>query len=325
MRRTLTAVSGITVGHAHDLDALTGCTVVLLPEGTTCGVDVRGGAPGTRETDLLAPTAMMRHINAICLAGGSAFGLAAATGVVDWLHEREIGFDVGVTKVPIVPAAVLFDLRIGRCDRWPDAAMGYQACENASAEEVAEGCVGAGAGATVGKLMGIDQATKSGLGSAATLLHGDVTVAALAVTNAFGSVHRENSGAIIAGPRDDERGMLDTIQVFREIMDQSAPRPRDFNTTLCVVATDATLDKTECRKLAQMAQNALARTIRPVHTPFDGDIVFAVATGQRPALPMALMGSIAADVLVEAIERSVLLATAAGGLPASRDVTRHSA
>ena len=323
MRRTLTAVSGIAVGHAQDFDAITGCTVILLPEGTTASIDVRGGAPATRETDLLQPTAMMPSINAICLAGGSAFGLAAATGVVDWLHDQGIGFDVGVTKVPIVPAAGLFDLRLGRGDRWPDAAMGYAACQAASMDEVVEGCVGAGTGATVGKLMGIDYATKTGLGSAAVSLHGDVTIAALAVTNAFGGIYREHTGEILAGIRDPERGFVDTIHVFREVMEQNAYR--DFNTTLCVVATDAMLDKTECKKLAQMAQNALGRTVRPVHTPFDGDIVFAVATGARPSLPMLLMGTIAADVLVQAIERSVLTATSLGGLPAARDLQQGKA
>jgi L-aminopeptidase/D-esterase-like protein len=318
MRSTLTAVPGIAVGHAHDLEALTGCTVILLPPGTSGGVDVRGGAPGTRETDLLSPIAMVQHIDAICLTGGSAFGLASATGVMDWLRERDIGFDTGIVRVPIVPAAVIFDLGIGRADRWPDAAMGYAACQAASTEEVVEGCVGAGTGATAGKLLGLAHATKSGLGSAAVLLDG-VTVAALAVTNAFGDVWSAADGRIIAGARDPHgSGFIDAARRMRA--GTAGAVPGGFNTTLAVVATDAALDKAGCQKLAQMAQDALARTIRPVHTPFDGDIVFAAATRARPAPPMAFLGTAAADVLATAIERSVQTATAAGGLPAARDL-----
>lgn len=317
MSTTLTAVPGIRVGHAHDAEALTGCTVVLLPDGTTGGVDVRGGGPGTRETDLLDPSAMVQHIHAICLTGGSAFGLASATGVMEWLRERGIGFDARVARVPIVPAAVIFDLGLGRADRWPDAAMGYAACAAASASAVPEGCVGAGMGATLGKAGGPNGAMKSGLGSAALTLPGGVTVAALAVTNAFGDVLDER-GTIIAGARTPQGGFLDTTRFLRS--EQARVQFGGLNTTLAVVATDATLDKAGCRKLAQMAQDALARTIRPIHTPLDGDTVFAAATNQRQAPPMAILGSAAADVLATAIIRSVTTATAAGGLPAARDL-----
>lgn len=317
MNGTLTSVPGIAVGHAQDLDALTGCTVVLLPEGTVAGVDVRGGAPGSRETELLDPAAMAPSIHALCLSGGSAFGLAAATGVMDWLRERGVGFDVRVARVPLVPAAVIFDLALGRSDRWPDAAMGYAACAAASSDPVVEGCVGAGTGATVGKILGPEGATKSGLGSTAITLPGGVTVAALAVTNAFGDV-RPGAGPILAGARKPNGGWLDTAQQMRTAQAQIAFG--GSNTTLGIVATDATLSKAECQKLAQMAQNALPRTIWPVHTPFDGDIVFALATGTRPAPHMAILGTVAADMLAEAIERSVLGATSMGGLPAARDL-----
>ncbi len=317
MNQTLTAISGITVGHAQDEEALTGCTVVLLPDGATCGVDVRGGGPGTRETDLLDPSAMVQYVHALCLTGGSAFGLAAATGVMAWLRGQGIGFDTGVARVPIVPAAVIFDLSVGVPDRWPDEAMGRAACQAASTDAVEEGCVGAGTGATVGKIFGMGNAMKSGVGCAALRLPGDVAVAALAVTNAFGDVRRED-GTILAGARGPDGSFVDTAAFLRS--EQTHRMFGGLNTTLAVVVTDATLDKAGCRKLAQMAQDALARTIRPIHTPFDGDTVFAVATNILPAPHMAVLGSAAADVLAEAILRSVAMATAAGGVPAIRDL-----
>jgi L-aminopeptidase/D-esterase-like protein len=318
MNTTLTAIDGIRVGHAADQDALTGCTVILLPDDTVAGVDVRGGAPGTRETDLLDPTAMMQAVNAICLTGGSAFGLAAATGVMEWLRERGIGFLAGEVRVPIVPAAVIFDLAVGRSDRWPDAAMGYAACEAANGDPVIEGCVGAGTGAAVGKVLGLSQATKSGIGSAAFTLPDGTTIAALAVTNAFGDVRSDSTGQIIAGARRPDGAWLDTAALFRTQSLQV--RGTGSNTTIAIVATDAQLSKAECSKLAQMAQDALARSIRPIHTPLDGDTVFAVATGRKPATHLAVLGSVASDVLAEAIERSVLHATSVAGLPAVRDL-----
>ncbi|MEO7910151.1 MAG: P1 family peptidase [Roseiflexaceae bacterium] len=324
MSRSITDVPGVLVGHAHDLAALTGCTVVLTTQGATGGVDVRGGAPGTRETDLLDPTAMVSIVHAIALCGGSAFGLAAATGVVEWLREHAIGFDTGVAKVPIVPAAVIFDLGIGYADRWADAAMGYTACASAGAV-LAEGCVGAGAGATVGKLLGPAGAVKSGVGTWSETLADGTTIGALVVCNAWGDVYRQTDGQIIAGTRDPQSGQLiDSMVLLRQPDYQAAASAiaAAQNTTLAVIATDARLSKAEATKLAQMAQDGLARAIRPVHTPFDGDTVFALATGQRAGPPLAILGAIAADVLAHAIERSVLKATGAGGLPAARDIIR---
>jgi L-aminopeptidase/D-esterase-like protein len=308
MPPAITDVPGVLVGHAQDLDALTGCTVVLTTEGATGGVDVRGGAPGTRETDLLHPTAMVAVVHAIALCGGSAFGLAATTGVVEWLREHAIGFETGVAKVPIVPAAVIFDLAIGRADRWADAAMGYAACA-AAGPAVAEGCVGVGAGATVGKLLGPAGAMRSGVGTWSETLADGTVIGALVVCNAWGDIYRQSDGQIIAGTRDPQSGkLIDAMALLRQPEYQAAASAMAAaqNTTLAVIATDARLSKAEVTKLAQMAQDGLARAIRPVHTPFDGDTVFALATGRRAGPPLAILGAIAADVLAHAIERSVL-------------------
>jgi L-aminopeptidase/D-esterase-like protein len=283
---------------------------------------VRGGGPGTRETDLLDPTANVSVVHAIALCGGSAFGLAAASGVVDWLRERDIGFPTRVRNVPIVPAAVIFDLGLGRDDRWADAALGYAACQ-AAGLAVAEGCVGVGAGASVGKLLGMAGAVKSGVGAWSETLADGTVVGALVVCNAVGDVYEAATGRIIAGARNPLSGRFaDSMALLRSPMLHAAMSgmPGGENTTLAVVATDARLTKAEATKLARMAQNALPRTIRPVHTPFDGDTVFALATGRRTALPIAVLGSIAADVLARAIERAALMATSAGGLPAARDL-----
>jgi L-aminopeptidase/D-esterase-like protein len=320
MSPAITDVPVVLVGHAQDLEAITGCTVVLTAEGAIGGVDVRGGAPGTRETDLLDPTAMVSVVHAITLCGGSAFGLAAPIGVVEWLREHAIGFDTGIAKVPIVPAAVIFDLGIGRADRWADAAMGYTACAAAGAT-VAEGCVGAGTGATVGKLLGPAGAIKSGIGTWSETLADGTVIGALVVCNAWGDVCRQSDGQIIAGTRDPHSGLLiDSMALLRQPDYQAAASAAAQNTTLAVIATDARLSKAQATKLAQMAQDGLARAIRPVHTPFDGDTVFALATGRRAGPPLAILGAIAADVLAHAIERSVLEATSVGGLPAARDL-----
>lgn len=318
----ITDVSGILVGHAHDSEALTGVTVVLCPAGAVGGVDVRGGAPGTRETDLLAPENSVQEVHAVALCGGSAMGLAAASGVVQWLREQGAGYDVGITRVPIVPAAVIFDLSIGSHERFPDAAMGYAACA-ASGSEVAEGCVGAGMGATVGKALGPAAAMKSGVGTWSETLPDGCVVGALAVVNAFGDVWREH-GPLLAGARRPDGSLANTMAILRD--PQMHPifrtvRKSPTNTTIAVVATDARLTKAEATKLAQMAHDGLARTIRPVHTPFDGDTVFTLATGRRPAPHMLILGSLAADVLARAVERAVLTATSMGGLPAARDLT----
>lgn len=322
----ITDVPGVMVGHAHDAEALTGVTVVLTVEGAVGGVDVRGGAPGTRETDLLAPENSVQEVHAVALCGGSAMGLAAATGVVQWLREQGVGFDVGITRVPIVPAAVIFDLQIGSHERFPDAAMGYAACK-AAGPHVAEGCVGAGTGATVGKVLGPQGAMKCGVGTWSEMLADGTVVGALAVVNAFGDVWREH-GELLAGVRGPDGRMLDATRVLRDGQVQaalSARRGEHRNTTIAVVATDARLTKAEATRLAQMAQDGLARTIRPVHTPFDGDTVFALATGRRPGPHLAALGSIAADTLARAVERAALTATAMGGLPAASDLGRGDA
>jgi L-aminopeptidase/D-esterase-like protein len=324
MTPAITDVPGILIGHAHDAEALTGVTVALCPQGAVGGVDVRGGAPGTRETDLLDPRNMVQQVHAVALCGGSSMGLAAATGVVQWLHERGHGFDAGVARVPIVPAAVLFDLSLGRADRWPDAAMGYAACA-AAGGAVEEGCVGAGMGASVGKILGLAGTMKSGLGSWSERLADGTWVGALAVVNAFGDVWAEH-GPILAGARAAGGGFADTMALLRspdalQSFGGRGPAPAQVsNTTLAIVATDATLSKAEASKLAQMAHDGLARTIRPVHTPYDGDTVFALASGRRPAPPLLVLGSVAADVLARAIERAVRAAVGMGGLPAARDL-----
>ncbi|RRR77073.1 MAG: peptidase S58 family protein, partial [Candidatus Viridilinea halotolerans] len=295
---------------------------ILPPVGTVAGVDVRGGAPATRETDLLAPEMLVSTVDAIALCGGSAMGLDAVAGVVAWLREQGRGFDVGLTRVPIVPAATLFDLALGRADRFPDAAMGYAACVNATSAAVAEGCVGAGAGASVGKLLGMNWAMKAGIGTWSERLPDGTMVGALVAVNALGDVWSD-VGHLLAGVRHPERGGLADAMVLLRDPAYQKHFPwggTDFggNTTLAVVATDARLTKSEARKLAQMAQTGLARSIRPIHTPLDGDCVFALASGERPAPHMLQLGSIAAAILARAVERAATTATSMGGLPTCR-------
>jgi L-aminopeptidase/D-esterase-like protein len=291
-RLTIRDVPGIRVGHWTDAAARTGCTVVLAPDaGMVAGVDVRGSAPGTRETDLLRPTALVERVNAICLAGGSAFGLAAADGVMRRLAERGIGFETGVRPVPIVPAAILFDLGVGDPDAHPTADAGYAATLAAEAGEgELEGPIGAGTGATVAKLGGPTHAQPGGLGSAARRLPDGHVVGALVVNNALGDVHGRDGRLLVGRPEG-----------------QAVPPPA-VNTILVVVATDATLDRAQCRKLAELGHDALARGIRPAHTMFDGDVVFAASTAHGSASgPEAFLGiGLAADDAIgEAIERSV--------------------
>lgn len=311
---TLTAIEGLRVGHAHDLDGLTGCTVILCPPGTVAGVDQRGGAPGTRETDLLRPLHLVEHVHAIVLAGGSAYGLDAASGVMRWLEERGIGFNVGVGVVPVVPAAILFDLDLGNPAARPDAAMGYAACQAASAEPVAEGCVGAGTGAQVGRLLGPAFACKSGLGTAALEIGDGLRVAALFAVNALGDVVDED-GAILAGtrqPPDGERfaGALTVLPALARMNTGGAS-----NTVIGVVATNAALSKEEANKVAQMAHDGLARAIRPAHTMLDGDTIFALATGSAGRANVSVIGAFAAEAAAQAIRRAAQMATSLGGLP----------
>lgn len=298
---TIRDVPGIRVGHATDAEGMTGCTVVLAEGGAVAGVDVRGSAPGTRETDLLRPTALVERIHAVCLAGGSAFGLAAAEGVMRYLSERGIGFDTGIRPVPIVPAAILFDLGVGSPDAAPGPDDGYAACVAAEAGDgPLEGRVGAGTGATVGKLAGMDRSSPGGVGSAGTQLPDGTLLAALVVNNAIGSVLARD-GTILAGVRGDAGEFVD-------------PAGAPFGSTvLVVVATDAALDRAQARKLAELAHDGLARSISPVHTMLDGDVAFVLSTG-RGAAPAGLpgqlrLGAAVVEVVRSAVERSV----AAGG------------
>ena len=319
MSGSLTDVAGLSVGHWTDAQAATGCTVVLCDgDGAVAGVDVRGSAPGTRETDLLDPVNAVQRVHAVLIGGGSAFGLDAASGVMRWLEAHGRGVEVGPLRVPIVPAAVLFDLPVGRPDVRPDAAAGEAACEAASTEPVPQGCVGAGTGATVGKLFGFERATKSGLGSASVGLPGGVSVGAVVAVNAAGDVIDPASGAVIAGPRLPEGGFARSSEWLRE-------RPAEIgiggSTTLAVVATDAELTKVEATKVARMAHDGLARAIDPVHTMLDGDTVFALATGAAgTAADVTAVGAAAATVLARAVLAAVLAATSLAGIPAARDL-----
>jgi len=316
----ITDVVGIKVGHFTDSRRPTGCTVVLVEAGATAGVDVRGSAPGTRETDLLDPVNVVDQVHAIVLAGGSAFGLDAATGVVRWLEERNVGFAVGVARIPIVPAAILFDLGVGDAGIRPTAESGYAACVAASTARPAEGNVGAGAGATVGKLFTLKRAMKSGIGTASLTVAG-TTVGAIVAVNAIGDVVDPATGKPIAGARtEDGKRLLDTrAAILRG--DLPAAWEPGAATTIGVVATDAVLTKVQARKVAQMAHDGLARTINPVHTMLDGDTIFALATGSsgRTAEP-SLLGMLAAEVMAIAVVRAVRAATGIAGLPAACDL-----
>jgi L-aminopeptidase/D-esterase-like protein len=320
MNQTLTDVPGIRVGHQTHLEGATGCTVVLCPPGTVGGVDQRGGAPGTRETDLLRPMHLVETVDAIVLSGGSAYGLAAADGVMRYLEEQRIGFQAGGGfLVPIVPAAILYDLDIGTPGIRPDAAMGYAAAAAASAEPVAQGSVGAGAGCRIGMMMGSQFATKGGIGSASIDLGDGLVVAALVAANAFGDVLDEQ-GEIMAGLRQPPdgatfAGMMNVMRSMVGMVD--TPRSRE-NTVIGVVATNARLTKEGANKVAQMAHDGLARAVQPAHTLFDGDILFALATGQIPANVNAI-GAFAAEAVAQAIRNGVRHATSLGGVRALKD------
>lgn len=317
----LTDVPGLRVGHATDADGLTGCTVILATDGAVAGVEVRGSAPGTRETDLLRPTALVERIHAICLSGGSAFGLAAADGVMSWLAEHDIGVETGARRVPIVPAAVLFDCFLGDAFAAPDAAMGRAAAEAAGEGPVDEGSIGAGTGATVGKLAGPQAATKGGVGTAGRVLRDGRIIAALAVTNAIGNVVGRD-GAILAGARSPNGGFIEADQLLGAGESDESIGRFGTNTTLAVIGTNAPLDRAGCQKLAELGQDGLAIAIRPVHSMLDGDTVFALSTGAGTplsGLELLALGAAATSVMVEAIERSVLTARGRGGVPGLAD------
>ncbi len=322
MAGSLTDVAGLKVGHHTDARRPTGCTVILCEQGVVAGVDVRGAAPGTRETDLLDPGNLVERVHAIVLAGGSAFGLDAAGGVMRWLEEHGHGFVVGPVRVPIVPAAVLFDLFWGDARIRPDAASGYAACSAASAEAPARGSVGAGAGAAVGKMFGIAHAMKGGIGSASVQVQG-VTVAGLVAVNAAGDVIDPATACVIAGARgaDGRTPRRITASLLGGALPASAMA--GANTTIGVVATDALLTKAQAQRLAMASHDGLARSIDPVHTPSDGDTMFALATGTCGlALPLGVLGALAAEVTARAVLDAVRSATGlpAFGLPSAGDL-----
>ncbi|HUG53971.1 MAG TPA: P1 family peptidase [Vicinamibacteria bacterium] len=331
----LTAVAGVKVGHHTLSERPTGCTVILTEAGAVASVDVRGGAPGTRETDLLDPVNHVANVHAIVLSGGSAFGLDSATGVVRYLEERDVGYDTRVAKVPIVPAAILFDLGVGGKPRVrPGADCGYAAAQAATDGPVAEGSLGAGAGATVGKVAGPARSMKAGVGSAAIALPDGLVVAALVAVNAVGDVIDPATGRVVAGVRTpDGNGLADARRLVRSgalgrrdpdfdrrAPGGEAPRPGE-NTTIGVVATNAVLTKVQALKVAQMAHDGFARAISPVHTPADGDTIFALATGTHAGeANLGLIGALAAEAMADAIVRAATQATGVAGIPAARDL-----
>ncbi len=315
----LTDVEGIKVGHYNSEKRATGCTVVLAEAGAVAGVDVRGSAPGTRETDLLNPINTVQKVHAVFLSGGSAFGLDAVAGVVRHLEEKGIGFDTGEAKVPIVPAAVLYDLALGNPRIRPDHHNAYLACAKASPGPVPEGNVGVGAGATVGKLMGRKRAMKGGLGSFSIRV-GDLVVAALAAVNCVGDVLDPKTGKIIAGARsDDGKTFLDLAASLRTQAPAQLFKPGE-NTTLGVISTNAKFDKAGMTKIAQMAQDGLARAINPAHTPADGDTIFALSNGRIETADLGHVGALAAEAFSEAVVRAALKAGSLPYYPAACDL-----
>jgi L-aminopeptidase/D-esterase-like protein len=305
LRNAITDVRGIEVGQAQDEEALTGCTVILCRQGAVAGVDVRGSAPGTRETDLLDPVNLVEKVHAVVLTGGSAYGLDAASGVMRYLEEQNIGYPMGSAVVPIVPAAVLYDLGLGRADVRPDAAMGYRAAASASTEAPAEGNAGAGMGASIGKVRGMDYAMKSGIGTASFDING-LIIGAIVAVNAVGDVIDPSSATKIAGLRSGT-----TLEWMKNSRAQSAVQS---NTVIGAIATNAKLNKAQATKVAQMAQDGLAQAIRPAHTMFDGDTIFALATGEVEA-DVSTVGAFAAEVMAQATVRAAKMAKPAGGLP----------
>ena len=301
-------VQGIQIGHFTDTRRPTGCSVVLCPEGAVGGVDVRGAAPGTRETDLLHPSNLVQEVHGVMLSGGSAWGLDSATGAVRWLEERGAGLDIGVGRIPVVPAAVLFDVMLGDMKVRPDAAAGYAACAAASAERPTEGSVGAGAGAVIGKIFGWQRAMKGGIGTASITIHG-VTVGAIVACNALGDVFNPYTGQLIAGARTADGSALLNARDALLSGDEPQPILTGSNTTIGVVATDAQITKVQAHRLAVTAHDGLARAINPVHTMSDGDTLFALGTGQSgKTLGMMTLSSMAAEAVAIATARAVLLA-----------------
>ncbi len=313
-----TDIDGIKVGHAQNLEAATGCTVIICEKGATAGVDVRGGSPGTRETDLLNPVNMVQQIHAVMLSGGSAFGLDAASGAMKYLEERNIGFDVQVTKVPIVCSAVLFDLVVGDYRVRPDLEMGYAACMNATNTECPNGTLGAGTGATVGKLLGLQRAMKGGLGSYA-LQVGDLKVGAIVAVNCLGDVIDPSTGEILAGLLNED---LQTFAGTENVMMANYDNKKNLfsgNTTIGVVATNGEFTKSEINKIASMAHNGYARTMRPAHSIFDGDTIFALSTGKVQA-DISTVGFLAARAMEQAVINAIKSAKSLYGIKSYYDI-----
>lgn len=313
----ITDIEGIKVGHAENSEGMTGCTVIICDDGATTGVDVRGSAPGTRETDLLKSEKLVDKVHGILLAGGSAFGLDASAGVMKFLEEEGIGFDVGVTRVPIVCGAVIFDLDIGNHRIRPDIDMGYKACQKASTNERRQGNIGVGLGATVGKILGPDNSMKSGLGSA-SVNNGDLWVGAIVAVNSFGDVYNYESNEILVGAIDKETGKyLNSYKIMKQRgTDAGFPSK---NTTIGVIATNGILSKSQANKVAQMGQNGLARSINPIHTMFDGDTVFAMSTGKIKA-DINLIGTLGSEVMSRAITNAIKSAKGCKGKLAWEDL-----
>lgn len=314
----ITDIKGIKVGHAQDDAAGTGCTVVICEKGAFAGVDVRGGAPASRETELLKPENLVEQIHAVVIAGGSAFGLDAASGVMEFLEKNNVGYDVQVTKVPIVCASSLFDLTVGSHQIRPDRKMGYKACENAGNEYCPEGNAGAGTGASVGKLMGIDRAMKGGIGVYG-IQSGELQVASIVAVNCLGDVFDPDTGKRVAGLLNEEKTQIQSTELA--LCGQCTPNKNLFsgNTTIGVVVTNGKFNKTQANKIASMAHNGLARSIRPVHTMFDGDTIYAMATGEIDA-DINAAGTLAAETMAKAVFRAVSQAKGAYGLKASADI-----
>lgn len=314
----VTDIEGILVGHNQDYDALTGTSVVIAKEAACCGVDVRGSAPGTRETDLLKAENLVEKVNAVMLSGGSAYGLDAASGIMEFLEKNDMGMDVQVCKVPIVTGAVVFDLAVGNPMVRPDKKMGYQACAHATDNDTSQGCIGGGTGASVGKILGNDFSMKSGIGQACIEV-GDFKIAALTVLNAFGDIYDYEKGKKIAGVYDKKNNkFLDTLEILKE-KTSNFDAFSGKNTTIAIVVTNGNFSKAQCNKLAQMAHDGFARSIEPVHTMFDGDTIFSMATGMID-FDLSLAGSLAARVISRSIANAIYSSESKGGLIAYKDI-----
>jgi len=323
MFNAITDVEGIKVGHASDFEGFTGCTVILCEDGATGGIDIRGSAAGTRQTDSLRLQHFVEEVHGVLLSGGSAFGLNAAGGVMEYLEEMGKGFPTSVTKVPIVPTAIIYDLSFGSHKVRPDKEMGYKACKDARSGKVKEGSVGVGTGATVGKVYGVELAMKGGFGTASRSLPSGLIVAAAVAVNAFGDVVNNENGEIIAGARDSEDGH-NLVNSFEQIK-KGVTSKEDFfhNTTLGVVATNALLTKRDAIKISQMAHTGFAKTIFPVHLTSDGDLVISLSTRKLEA-EINVVGIMAEEAITEAVKRAIMAADGFGVIPAYKDIAKGS-